>query len=509
MSLPGHWTSATSPEALFLDLWREAASWTSHRRNDCEDLAQEAQDALVDALFGASAAGEAVDAVRRVATDLSNAIFVTSAVQAQQAQDSLVLGGMTALDDVFSHIHPRSVRLSGALLRRRLPAWLQNAEEMRTVAGAYLEDAHLRVLPRGPLSRQARSVADANADTLTHRFNYLTAAPVVTALDDHQPVVINCLVVGHSAARGVPSAAAGKEVVGFAPLAEADADLVYNARSDAAGRARLDVRVAAGTDLADRLVRTVARLGAVDLLVAPELTLDEAASQAFAKALDPTTAPRLSIAGSGPSGAPDEQGRQFNASRAYNAMGAELWSHEKVWPYGMASDQVDQCHLGVVAEGEMLMEDIQSGASVTVADVDGFGRVLVLICQDLQIKPAVAAVVRTYQPDWVVVPILDRNVSTGRWMHKAAFDMSDTSPARFVVVTSLALAERSGCDQYPDTPVALMVGPAAISQIEKANGGVARALAVLPCTETDPMCGKAQWNDRSATWEKRTSLGSA
>lgn len=508
MSLPEPWTRATSPEALFQDLWGEAASWTSHRLNDCEDLTTEAHDAITAALLGASTSAEAVEAARSIVSGLSEAVFAPNAAQKRRARDSHVLGAMSALDEVFSQIHPRSVRLSGALLKRRIPDWLRDAEETRTLTGVYLEGPALRVLPRGPLSRQARSVVDANAESLTHRFNFLTVAPTTTALDDHQPVAIVCRVIGHSAARGVPPAPTGKEVVGFAPLAEADADLVYHDRCDAKGKARLDVRVSADVDLAERLVRAVARLGPLDLLVAPELTLDAIASATFARGLDPVTAPRLSIAGSGPSGEPDEQGRQFNASSAYNAMGAELWSHAKVWPYGMGADQVEQCKLGSVAEGELLMEDIQSGSSLTVADVDGFGRILVLICQDLKIAPGVAAVVRTYQPDWVVVPILDRNVAVGRWMHKAVFDLSDQSPARFVVVSSLALAERSGCSRYPDTPVALMVGPAAISQVERVNGGVERALAVLSCSEADPRCGKAQWNDRSAIWDKQTRLGS-
>jgi hypothetical protein len=168
----------------------------------------------------------------------------------------------------------------------------------------------------------------------------------------------------------------------------------------------------------------------------------------------------------------------------------------------MGAGQVEACKLFGVEEGKLLMEDIQAGSSLTVADLDGFGRMLTLICQDFQIAPAVETLIRTYQPDWVVVPIMDRGVGAGRWMHDAAWSLSKISAARFVVISSLSLAERSSAPDYPDTPVALFIGPRSVSQREKEDGAIDRAAAMRPCTRANPRCGKVQWNDRSSIWKK-------
>lgn len=505
MSAAPDWSDCPDPQTVFLRLWREVSTWRSHRRAANQAHTPEVQTKLQNSLMSAATATQAVAALQAEMAVLWPVFAISEANRLHQ-EDGLLLDAMLAIDAVFIRVHPRTVRLAPGISSADIPVWLSDAAENRTLTGAYANDVELRLIARGPLSRQARSVADTNAESLTHRFLALTAAPFATKLDDHQTIAIACTVIGQSAARGVPPSRPGKEVIGFAPLAETDSDLRYRERRDDTGQKFLDVVVTPGVDLAHRLSEVVARLGPLDLLVAPELTLDDEASARFAASLSGVSgAPRLSIAGSGPRGAADADGRRFNGASAYNALGAPLWSHDKVWPYGMGEHQVETCNLFGVEEGQLLMEDIQAGSSLTVADVDGFGRVLVLICQDFQIKPAVADIIRTYQPDWVVVPIMDRGVSSGRWMHKTAYDLSELSPARFVVVSSLALAERSKAADYPDTPVALLVGPATISREEREGGGADRAVAILGCSETAPQCGKIGWNDPAAGW-KTTSL---
>ena len=505
MSAAPDWSDCQDPQTVFLRLWRHVSAWPSHRRAANQAHTPEVQTKLQNSLMSATTAAQAVAALQAEMAVLWP-VFATSDANRLHQEDGLLLDAMLAIDTVFSRVHPRTVRLVPGTPSANIPSWLNNAAENRTLSGSYADDDEYRLIARGPLSRQARSVADINAESLTHRFLALTAAPFVTKLNDHQPVSIACTVIGQSAARGVPPSKPGKEIVGFAPLAEMDSDLHYRERRDEKGQKFLDVVVAPGVDLAHRLSEVVARLGPLDLLVAPELTLDAEASARFAAGLPGLPgAPRLSIAGSGPRGVADAAGRRFNGASAYNALGASLWSHDKAWPYGMGEHQVEICRLFDVEEGQLLMEDIQTGSSLTVADVDGFGRVLVLICQDFQIKPAVADIIRTYQPDWVVVPIMDRGVSSGRWMHKTAYDLSELSSARFVVVSSLALAERSKAADYPDTPVALLVGPATVSREEREGGGADRAVAILGCSETAPQCGKISWNDPAAGW-KTTSL---
>jgi hypothetical protein len=119
--------------------------------------------------------------------------------------------------------------------------------------------------------------------------------------------------------------------------------------------------------------------------------------------------------------------------------------------------------------------------------------------------PAVSDLIDIYQPDWVFVPILDKGVGPARWVHTRAYELSGRSRARFVIACSLSLAERSGDPEYPNTPVALLIGPQAVSGSESAAGATGRAFAAASCTEHNPRCGKVQWNHRAAPW-KKTSL---
>jgi hypothetical protein len=89
------------------------------------------------------------------------------------------------------------------------------------------------------------------------------------------------------------------------------------------------------------------------------------------------------------------------------------------------------------------MEDNCSGNEVCVVDLDGLGRCVILICQDLEADPLAGDLIRNFQPDWVFAPILDRGIDTGRWVHQRAFALSALSPARFIVSCSTALADRA------------------------------------------------------------------
>lgn len=80
-----------------------------------------------------------------------------------------------------------------------------------------------------------------------------------------------------------------------------------------------------------------------------------------------------------------------------------------------------------------------AGHELVVGDVDGLGRILLLICQDLKLDQA-AALLKELQPDWVLVPVLDCGVGPARWTHFSASELSGKSYARFVVGSSLSLA---------------------------------------------------------------------
>ena len=245
MTAAPDWRSSASPEALFVALWAEVGAWASYRRSDCRALPDDIRTRLEGHLMGEASALKAVSALL---AEVDGLWRQSEAGASDVDCDSLMLGVMSVIDDVFVRVHPRTVRLSGAVARGGTPAWLQDAGERRTLDGAYAETPTHRLIARGPLSRQARSVLDVNAESLTHSFVGLTVAPRTTTLDDSQSLQIRCCVIGQGAARGVPPAPAGREVVGFAPLAEVDADLVYTERRDEDDRPFLDVSVAPGSD---------------------------------------------------------------------------------------------------------------------------------------------------------------------------------------------------------------------------------------------------------------------
>jgi hypothetical protein len=88
------------------------------------------------------------------------------------------------------------------------------------------------------------------------------------------------------------------------------------------------------------------------------------------------------------------------------------------------------------------MEDNASANEIVVADIDGLGRSVILICQDLQTQPLAPEIIRIFQPDWVFTPILDHGADAGRWAHQRIFDLSCLSHARFLVACCTALADK-------------------------------------------------------------------
>ncbi len=103
-----------------------------------------------------------------------------------------------------------------------------------------------------------------------------------------------------------------------------------------------------------------------------------------------------------------------------------------------------------------------------------------------------------FQPDWVFVPILDAGISAGRWAHQEAFANSGISNARFMIVSSMALAQLA----YPKEPraCALAVGPKAADAAHGDKGRVFQEVSVEAGTK--PGYARLQW--RNATWQQTT-----
>jgi hypothetical protein len=483
---------AACPSAVFLAFWAEASRWDHVERHGARSpetsVLAELRDVLLDHDDGAAAA---------------TGLLAELGVQDQSTPDRIrgcILAGMQAIDEAALRIHPRAALLPPACAPRgRTPAWLEALRDRRALFGVYAEDETRRLLPRGPFSARARTLVDINGDTLEDRFAALTAAPHMVS-DGERPIRIDACTIGHNALTGVPPRRGPPaETVGVVPIAESATDLVIE-RLDRNDAPHVRVGVADAVRAADRLFDRVSRLAPLDIAVAPELTMSEAEARRYAGRLsqDWSRAPRLSIAGSGCSEDIDADGRRRNLSLAFNSVGTTLWGHAKIWPYGMNEAQVRRFGWPDIKDGTLLMEDLAPGDRFTVADIDGLGRVITLICQDFQIAPAVADAIRIYQPDWVVVPILDDGVDLRRWPHVRAFRLSDMSQARFIIASSLSLADQAGANDLDAVPIGLLVGPQTPVADPPAAGP--RAVGVIRCSHADPRCGALTWGDGGPGW---------
>lgn len=495
------WRDCGNPAALFMQFWLEASSWSPADRSALPGVEIDTRKRFAGALElsdGRGALDQLCELIeeRWPRSSTSHSDF--------NVAGSLILAAMRAIDSIFALTHPRTRAVSPSLgSTGRLPHWVDALNQHRLRTGSFTEGSSHRVVPHGPFARHARGRDAESGDSLRNGFAYLTVAPR-SSLHDGRSVAISMKVVGTDIARGVPaSATIGRESIQFIPLAEEASDLSF-ASGIRNGHPVLDVQPAVSTS--DRLLAALSGHGNVDIAFAPELTLagsDEDKLHEGIKALK-DNAPRIIMAGSGLSVGKGPCGRAWNEARIYARGGKMLWKHRKVWPFGMQRDAALSYGFADPGTGNMLMEDIASSAEITVVDLDGFGRCIVLICQDFQCRPLVDDVIRDYQPDWVFTPILDPGIKIPGWAHQRAQDLSKLSQARLLVGSSLSMTRLGHHASLAEPAVGLAVGP---YNPHPADAAVSRAVALVEAVAgPTPRSGVLVWDERSAPW-KRTSVG--
>lgn len=454
------WRDLDNPACVVVQVWAFAAAWTPSDRDLLADPSPRTVLALKNAVEIADGRAAAAACVEAMA---ARHVLGTAAYAERQAFAAILLGFLTAADDVFQLVHPRTVQLlPGAYPRPPVPRWLKTLEISRVRRGWFAEDATHRLVPRGPFSRAARAPAAAFADSLPDRFSAISVVPKVLQ-EAGRSIAITITCVGSDAARGVPpSAQGGRERVAFVPVAEGADELDLSVRNRR-GRDYLDCQPAAGVASADRIVHALRSIDGVDMTMAPELVVSPDQVDRL-KDLLRTAGRRLSrvvLAGSGLSAEKAEDGRSYNEARLINGSGADLMRQRKVWPFGMARSRATHHSIkGLHASSsDLVMEDVAAGGEVVVADIAGLGRLVILICQDFEARPLADELVREYQPDWILVPILDGGIRPGGWVHSRAFGMSGMSQGRFMVANSLTLWRRSNLLETDAPAIGLAVGP--------------------------------------------------
>lgn len=203
----------------------------------------------------------------------------------------------------------------------------------------------------------------------------------------------------------------------------------------------------------------------VDIAVFPELMVTSGVRMAISRTLKEralTTADgppsiRLVIAGSGYSDAPDlSTGKPFNESHVFDVAGRTLFVQRKMNHYSMPvnaatgsfdlsildEEERSKAHALVAALGrdDYLIESMSAGTELHVHDTP-FGRVIVLICEDLyQSHPSVYAC-DFVRPDWIFVPVMDSGLTlrTSRWMTRIGTYLAEQMATNVIIANSLLL----------------------------------------------------------------------
>lgn len=469
--------AAPTPAHLFIDLWRIVAALTPSERSNA---AKPGPD--FHAAAAAMAAG--ADPVRAAA---GLAALIDSAPAERTGRQ---LGVMRAIDSLFEALHPRIPRVPGALYK--LPDWMRDLADHRLLHGCFVRGAHEALVARGPLLRTARDEHASFADSLADRFCYLGVVPL-TLSENGRPIAVKLGHVGMDMLSGVmPIAAPGEERILFVPVAEGASDLDIRAVESPSGRFA-HYAPADALDAAGRLLAALDGAPGHDIALAPELVTSPEQSRQVANALRKCpSSPRVLLLGTQHSDE-SEDGQRYNEAVLVNAVGTELWRQRKLWPAEVGVDKARMLQICCPVTPAPMLENNAAGREIHVIDMDGFGRAVVLICQDTQLGIA-AQLVEQFQPDWVLVPVLDSDLGEGRWAHSRTFTLSQRAQSRFVAVTSTVLGYHYGKTDAP--VIGMAIGPA---HPESGDEQERAAAFILAAADRAPASGSITWRGEGWT----------
>lgn len=461
MSFPVEWRDARDPAELFLLLW----TYVNAAPRSDTSAASEMPCSLGASLAGTLEQDDGSEAVQSLCDLLEQAWVGGALFGSLRIQLCRALSVMRAIDVAILAIHPRSQL--GARRTSDHPAWLQDVSERRTMSGTYARDERYCLVARGPFMRSARAPLEEATFLLSSQFASLDVAEPGLFREDGRPLAIRFKVIDHSADMGVPHSreSAANEAITFVPLAEkGDLDAAV---FDQDGSTYIDIVPCAHFDPASRFLAAVADCPGSDILIAPELTVKPGDVRTIAAGLAamPGKRARLLVAGSGASECTEAGALPYNQTSVLNGNGALLWEHRKVAPYDMRENTYANLKIEGLTPGTSgLKENIQWSDEITIADVDGLGRCLVLICQDLQME-AVRALIAKFRPDWVLIPIMDSGTSLVRWPARKVRELASASEARFAVVSSLTMKAWLETP-YPGEEMGVAIGPKAINRAD-------------------------------------------
>lgn len=461
MMHPHDWREEQDPAYLFLRLWCSI-------RSEGRDLVANAHTApasLATLLKAALSLPQGDAAVKGCCQAIEDLWDEGSTWSAKRQCVGLALCAMREIDQALLSIHPRSAIAASSSVA--IPPWLEDVRDRRTLSGAYARTDNWSLIARGPFARSPKVSGEEATFVLTDQFAGVKVVDLAGFTQDGRALNVSIKVVDHSADFGVPARRdrAASEKVSFVPLAEASDDLVAKVTNDEA-RTFIDIVKGSAFTPAALMCEAITACADSDIVISPELTVEQSDVEAIADFLGTKTGirPRLVVAGSGLIAADHtDSGYPYNQATMLNGNGTQLWSYSKVSAYAMHGDVAEGLTIPGRGDAKELMERISWSNEIIIADVDGLGRCLVLICQDLMMTAALSALLAEFRPDWVLVPILDSGTSLNRWPARQARDLATASEARFVIVSSLTMKAWSS-KKYPGEEMGVAIGPAYVNK---------------------------------------------
>jgi predicted amidohydrolase len=237
-------------------------------------------------------------------------------------------------------------------------------------------------------------------------------------------------------------------VIGFAPIAEAPDDLdVQLLQED--GKHWYDAQARDLCDRAARAIETLCRAGA-HLIVFPEMVVHPNALAAIQTAIatyGPSSQLRMVLAGT--SRQPGARTRPFNEAVLFNHRGTEIGRQRKLHRWNLSRDLRDRYGLDSadLEAGADLFEFIVPGEEVLVIEQSQFGRIAVMICEDLARSEPGQWLRKHMLLDWLLTPILDSSMHPSRWMAQQGGKAALGGRCRVVVANSFSLTHRQNAEE--------------------------------------------------------------
>lgn len=436
------------PGDLFASLWSTVAPcagaiiarpWDGRLAPEFNAILQrlsEAQDPHVPPEIEAYLAGHSVSFTCGVTAPVERAFVV-----------------MCALDGAAVAIHPAMPnRLPG--LARAPTGMLAAMKARRTTTGHYADVPGTGiVVPKGHLvSRNATrpdDASEASGTDLGHQFTHLTLAP-------HPGNGRTIRFIAPAPSKFFVSSDR-TDCVGLAPIAEDfdDIDFVATKRGD---RPYLDA-IPRSPMLVDRIAASVIALldEGAGVIVLPELVGSVAAIEALRLKLRNrgSGTEGLILAGTGASTSLEQSTMlPHNEAVLIGANGRILAQQRKLHLFNMGFERMRACEINAVpgCETRNHMEDAAAGTELVVCDLQGLGRVMTLICEDLQQQVPGGDLALLLRPDWILTPVLDVSQKVGRWAHARSIEIGRKTLSRIVISCCATLAVRmSGGRTLADT----------------------------------------------------------